>query len=91
MLPLLGGKRHHLATIGRGDFFGELTFLDGGIRSTDVEAKAPTDLFMLSRGDFIALAKAGSPFCMEITARLAVAIAERLRQANAELRMLDER
>jgi sulfate permease, SulP family len=91
MLPLVGGKRHHLATIGRGDFFGELTFLDRGIRSTDVEAKVPTDLYLLSRSDFTALAETGAPFCVEITARLAVAIARRLRQADAELRMLDER
>ena len=91
MLPLVGGKRHHLATIGRGDFFGELTFLDRGIRSTDVEAKVPTDLYVLSRADFTGQVQSGATFGVEVLARLAVAISDRLRQANTELRMLDER
>ena len=91
MLPLPGGKRHHLATIGRGDFFGELTFLDRGIRSTDVEAKVPTDLYVLSRADFSGLVQSGATFGVEVLARLAVAISDRLRQADAELRMFDER
>ena len=91
MLPLEGGKRHHLATIGRGDFFGELSFLDRGVRSADVEAKVPTDLYLLSRARFNEQSRANAAFGAQVFSRMAFAIAERLRQADAELRVLEER
>lgn len=91
MLPLEGGKRHHLATIGRGDFFGELSFLDRGVRSADVEAKVPTDLYLLSRARFNQQSRSNAAFGAQVFSRMAFAIAERLRQADAELRVLEER
>ncbi len=91
MLPLEGGKRHHLATIGRGGFFGELAFLDSGVRSADVEAKEPSDLFVLSRSRFNELARANATLGVQVFARLSLTIAERLRQTDAELRILEER
>jgi SulP family sulfate permease len=91
MLPLERGKRHHLATIEAGDFFGELAFLDRGIRSADVEAKVPTDLFVLSRARFNEQSRANPEFGVQVFARLAHAIALRLRQTDAELRVLEER
>lgn len=91
MLPLEGGKRHHLATIGRGDFFGELSFLDRGTRSADVEAKVPTDLYVLSRARFNLQSRSDAVLGVQVFARLASAIAERLRQTDAELQVLEER
>lgn len=91
MLPLEGGKRHHLATIGRGDFFGELSFLDRGVRSADVEAKGPTDLFALSRARFNVQSRSDPTFGVQVFARLAFTIALRLRQTDAELRVLEDR
>ncbi len=91
MLPLEGGKRHHLATIGQGGFFGELAFLDRGIRSADVEAKVPADLYVLTRTRFNELAKADATLGVQVFARISLAIAERLRQADAELRVVEER
>lgn len=91
MLPLEGGKRHHLATIGQGGFFGELAFLDRGIRSADVEAKAPADLYVLSRARFNELAQADATLGVQVFARISLAIAERLRQADAELSVVEER
>jgi SulP family sulfate permease len=91
MLPLDRGKRHHLATIGAGDFFGELSFLDKGVRSADVEAKVPTDLFVLSRARFNVQSRSDPTIGVQIFARLAHAIALRLRQTDAELRALEER
>jgi len=91
MLPLEGGKRHHLATIGRGGFFGELAFLDRGIRSADVEAKVPTDLYSLSRARFNELARSNAAIGVQVFARLSLVTAERLRQTDAELRVLEER
>jgi SulP family sulfate permease len=91
MLPLERGKRHHLATIGAGDFFGELSFLDKGVRSADVEAKSPTDLYILSRARFNEQSRSDPTFGVQVFARLAHAIALRLRQTDAELRAHEER
>ncbi len=91
LLPLEGGKRHHLATINCGDFFGELSFLDRGIISADAEAKVPTDLYVLSRTQFDIQSKSDSTLGLQVFARLAHTIAERLRQTDAELRLLEER
>lgn len=91
MLPLDRGKRHHLATIGAGDFFGELAFLDKGKRSADVETKVPTDLYVLSRARFNEQSRSNPEFGVRVFARLARAIALRLRQTDSELRALQER
>ncbi len=91
MLPLEGRKRHHLATIGYGDFFGEISFLDCGVRTAEVEAKVSTDLYVLSRSRFNARSWSDPTFSVQFFARLAFAIAERLRQTDAELRVLEER
>ena len=91
LLPLEGGKRHHLATVGHGDFFGELSFLDRGVRSADAEAKVPTDLYVLSRSRFDGEIQSEAAVGVQVFAHLALAIAERLRQTDAELQALEER
>ena len=91
LLPLEGGKHHHLATIGRGNFFGEISFLDRGKRTADVEAKVATDIYVLSRTRFNEQSRSDPVLGVQIFARLASAIAERLRQADVELRALEER
>ena len=91
LLPLEGGKQHHLATIGQGDFFGEIAFLDRGSRSADVVAKEGADLFVLSRARFNSHAATNPAFGVRFFASLALAIAERLRQADGELQVLEER
>lgn len=91
LLPLEGGKHHHVATVGRGDFFGELSFLDRGLRSADAEAKGATDLYLLSRSRFNAEVLSTPVMGAQVFARLAIAIAERLRRTNSELHVLVER
>ncbi len=91
LLPLEGGKYHHLATVCQGGVIGELAFLDRGIRSADVDAKVDTDLYVLSRSRFNTLARANAAMGVQVFARLALSIAESLRQTDAELRVLEER
>ena len=91
MLPLEGGKRHHLATVSRGGFLGELAFLDRGVRSADVEAKETTELYVLSRTLFDEVCRADAVLGVQVFVRLAIAISERLRQTDLELRILEER
>jgi SulP family sulfate permease len=90
LLPLEGGKRHHLATLGSGDFFGEIAFLDHGFRSVDVEAKERTELYVLHRRQFDARSLADPTLGVRVFTRIALTVAERLREADATLRLLEE-
>jgi len=90
MLPIVGKRSHHLATFGRGDFFGEMTFLDRAPRSADAVAGADTDLFVLSRERFDALADHHKRLGINLLEGLAKALAIRLRHTNTELRTLEE-
>jgi SulP family sulfate permease len=91
LIPLEGGQRHHLATIGRGDFFGELAFLDRGVRSAEAEAKSPTEVFVLSRARFGQHTATQSSISIQVLGHLARVLAHRLRQTDEELRLLEER
>jgi len=90
MLPLGGAKSHHLATFGRGDFFGEMAFLDRQQRSADAIASTDVDLFVLSRHRFDALAESHRKLAMSLFEGIARMLAIRLRYANAELRAVEE-
>lgn len=89
-LPLGGGQSHHLATFGRGDFFGDMSFLDRGVRSADAVASTATDLYVLSRARFDPVAIKCPSLGQKVFARLARALAIRLRQTDAELHALEK-
>lgn len=91
LLPLTGGKRHHVATFEAGDFFGELAFLDHKARSADAEAETPTDLYVLSRSRLDELSRSNPALCGEIFERLALTLSKRLRVTDTELRLLEQR
>lgn len=88
LLPLGASESHHLATFGRGGFFGEMAFLDRELRSADAIAFADTDLFVLSRERFDRLAAEHPRLAMQLFDALARALAIRLRYTTAELRTL---
>lgn len=90
MLPLKDGSNHNLASFGRGGFFGEMAFLTGAARSAQAIAAAPTDLYVLERDRFDAIARAHPLIGVKVFARIARTLAVRLRHANAELRALYE-
>ncbi len=90
-LPLRHTEKHHrLASFARGDFFGDLGFLTGKKRIADVFAETPTDLFVLSRPRFDELSHHNPAVGAMFFARLAVAVALRLRATDKELRKLQE-
>jgi SulP family sulfate permease len=91
LLPLEGGKRHHLATFCRGDFFGEMAFLDRQPRSADAEAATATELYVLSRDRFDTLLKLDPTLGGKVFEQLSFALSKRLRLADIELRVLEER
>jgi SulP family sulfate permease len=84
------GPAYHIATIGRGDFFGEIAFLDSGARSADAVALVPTELLVLSRSRFDAVAAQHPRLGQQFFSSLARALAIRLRQADREIRALEE-
>jgi len=84
------GPSYHIATFGRGDFFGEIPFLDRGARSADAVALVETDLLVLSRSRFDAVAAQHPRLGQQFFASLARSLAIRLRQADREIRALEE-
>jgi len=91
LLQLPGEKRHHLTTFGPGSHFGELAFLDRQPRSADAEAAhSGCDLYVLSRERFDEFASGHKRVGMTLFQGLARSVAVRLRDTNAELRVLQE-
>jgi len=90
LLPIEGGRRHHLATFARGSFFGDMAFLDGDKRSADAVAGEPTDLFVLSRRRFDELSGKHPDIGTAFFSQLARSMALRLRQTDAQLQALAE-
>lgn len=88
MLTLAGDKAHHVSSFGRGDFFGEMAFLDADARSADAIAFTDADLFVLSRKTFDAFADEHKKASLKLMEGLASTLASRLRYANTELRAL---
>ncbi|RLJ64948.1 SLC26A/SulP transporter family protein [Sulfurisoma sediminicola] len=89
MLPLNDKQARHISTFGRGDFFGEMAFLDGDARSADAIAFTDVDLFVLSRKTFEVLADEHKKVAVKLMEGLASVLAGRLRYANAELQALE--
>jgi SulP family sulfate permease len=89
-MPLNGKGYHTLATFGPGNFFGEMAFLVGGTRSADATATTAAELFVISREEFDRVSRACPVLGEKIFARLAHALALRLRRADAELRAFYE-
>jgi SulP family sulfate permease len=89
VLPVSDRQSRHLGTFGRGAFFGEMAFLDGEARSADAVASVDTDLYMLSRKAFDALADEHKKLGLGLMEGIASVLATRLRYTNAELRVLE--
>ncbi|RAU22825.1 cyclic nucleotide-binding protein [Paramagnetospirillum kuznetsovii] len=89
VLPLAGGHVRHLATFGKGSFFGEMAFLDGEARSAEAVAFTDAHLYVLSRKGFDAFADAHKKVGLTLMEGLASVLASRLRYTNAELRALE--
>lgn len=90
VLPLKDGGYHNLAFFSRGDFFGEMSFLDRRGRSAHVVAVTRAELFVISRARFDAVCHSHPVLGVKIFARLARALALRLRQTDTELQALYE-
>ena len=91
-LPLeqLEEALRHVASFGRGDFFGSLAFLDNSPHDNDAVALTDTDVFALSREQFYTISDEHKKLAVNLVIALARALALRLRHAESELILLRE-
>jgi SulP family sulfate permease len=88
LLPLDATRSRHLASFGRGSFFGEMAFLDHQPRSADAVAFTDCELYVLSRQRFDQLVERHKLLGLNLMEGLARLLASRLRHTDAELNAL---
>ncbi|MGE5236664.1 MAG: Crp/Fnr family transcriptional regulator [Acidobacteriota bacterium] len=79
-----GGKELILATLGPGQFFGEMSLLDDEPRSANVVAQLPTTAYRIRRQEFERLIEAHPSIARKLLRELSL----RLRRANAQMESL---
>ena len=77
----VSGKRGRGRRLGPGDFFGEMSLLDGGPRSATVEADSAMRLLVVARREFWTLLAAAPPLTLKIMSTLS----KRVRDAEAAI------
>lgn len=89
MAPISGSRQlHHIASFGRGDFFGGLAFLDDRARSDSAIASTDIDLFVLSLDQFNLLAEEHKKLALLLMTAISRTLAQRLRHADGERTLL---
>ena len=88
ILPIEGTAGHHLATYGRGNFFGGLSFLDGQPRSNEAIASVDTDVFILQRDVFDKLGEVHKRLALNLLEAVGRVLGDRVRYADMDLAAL---
>lgn len=88
--PIGAGRTRHIATFGRGDFFGGLAFLDGRPRGNDAISGTETECFVLSIEQFNKLSEEHKKLAFNLLTAISRSLALRLRHADTEIAMLQE-
>ena len=91
LMASLGEKgAKQVAAFGPGDYFGGLAFLDNDPRPNDAVAATDTELYVLSRRDFEALAQRHRKLAFNLANAMARTLARRLRRSQLKLATLEE-
>ena len=85
-----GGAIKHIATYGRGDFFGGQAFLDKRSRGNDAIAIRDCDMYVLPLEKFNYLADEHKRIALVLMTKLARLLSIRLRHTNEELTLLQD-
>lgn len=84
------GHTRQVAAFGRGDYFGGLAFVDKEPRPNDAVAVIGTEVYVLKRSDFAALAERHKKLAYNLTSAMARDLARRLRRTQLQLITLQE-
>ena len=92
IMGCVGGSSRlcHIATFGRGEFFGGLGFLDHRPRGNSAIASIDTELYVLTLEKFNYLAEEHKRIAFVLISQLAHTLAVRLRHTDDELTLLQE-
>ncbi|MBI5788017.1 MAG: cyclic nucleotide-binding domain-containing protein [Candidatus Schekmanbacteria bacterium] len=71
-----------IAELGRGNFFGELSFFDGQERSADIQASSDVELLVLSRRDYDQIVKTDFHQGCLVQQKIIAALVGIIRQMN---------
>jgi CRP-like cAMP-binding protein len=82
VLHMSEGKQFDLATLGDGDFFGELALVDEGPRSATVEAIEGSDVLKVSKGVLRALAGVYPSAAFKLLIAVGRVLVKRMRCGN---------
>ena len=88
MSTLPDGKKKHVASFARGDFFGGLAFLDNHPRPNDAIAATPTELYILRRPQYNRIAEGHKTLALNLSNAIARTLAMRLRRTEHKLTTL---
>jgi CRP/FNR family cyclic AMP-dependent transcriptional regulator len=80
--PITGVEKE-LATLARGELFGEMSLIDDQLVSADVVAKGHVELLVIPRKEFEKLLAADDKLAIKVYKCFCAALSERLRKANA--------
>lgn len=78
------GKEVILAVMGVGDFFGELSLLDGQSRSANVTVIKDSEMMLIHRDDFLSLLSEFPPIAINLLRELA----SRMRKSDSQIKSL---
>jgi hypothetical protein len=83
---MVGGKETILATLGPGDFFGDMALFDHGPRSADVVANVDSTVLKISATDFAKLTDEAPDLAAPFLLAASKTLAARIRADNKRLR-----
>jgi SulP family sulfate permease len=87
--PIAASRQvHHIATYGRGDFIGGMSFLDEHMRTENAIAQTDTELFALTLEQYEKLSESHKKLALLLMTAISRTLAQRLRHADGERTLL---
>ncbi len=85
-----GGIKYEVVRLGNGDFFGEMSFLDGKLHSASVSATRPTSFYIIRKISFDKFAKENPEISKKFYENIIKTLLTRLRHSNDIIKKLQE-
>lgn len=84
VIKVLDAQGKRIATLGPGDFVGQLALVDGAPRSASVVVRHPVKALVLTCESFTGLLAARTPVALRLQKQVAIAIVRQLRDATRQ-------